>query len=134
MFLGRVGIVAAGALLAPPLHLPAAAEAAAPRAPRRLDLLTASPETFIPHIGTTFALAASSGRGLVATLTEVEAPASPAAGPTSFSLSFEAAARHPLAQGTYAVRHPWLGSFDLFVVPVGRPGPGRSYQAVISHL
>lgn len=134
-FLGRLGIVAAGALLAPPLRLPAAAEGALPPAPARLDLLTVTPETFIPHIGTPFGLAAAHGPDLVATLTEVDAAsASPAAVPRSFSLAFEAAPGHPSGQGTYAVRHPRLGRFDLFVVPVGRPGPVRTYQAVISHL
>jgi hypothetical protein len=134
MFLGRMAALAGGALLAP-LHMPAPARAAEHLGSGRLDLLTATPETFIPHVGTRFALSAAQGPGFPATLREVEVAPSPTPGNArSFSLSFEAWPRQPVPQGTYAVRHAQLGSFDLFVVPAGRSAPDRTYHAVISHI
>src|SRR5438876_8186480 len=40
----------------------------------------------------------------------------------------------PLAQDTYAIEHPVLGSFALFVVPMTSDGSGNYYEAVINRL
>jgi hypothetical protein len=49
-----------------------------------------------------------------------------------FSLVFEGSARTPFNQGTYPVQHPQLGSFDLFLVPVGPTGAVQPYQAIFN--
>jgi hypothetical protein len=54
--------------------------------------------------------------------------------PFTFSLHFAAPAGAGPGQGICEVRHARLGTFPLFVVPVGRPGDLRRYQAVISHI
>lgn len=53
-----------------------------------------------------------------------------------FALSFAAGAELPagaLEQNTYAVSHPALGSFDLFIVPSAQAG-ARSYTAVFNRV
>jgi len=51
-----------------------------------------------------------------------------------FSLFF----RGPLAaqcnQGIHALHHEKLGSFDLFLVPIGPDAQGMRYQAVFNRL
>ena len=64
------------------------------------------------------------------TLTEAENGSSAGGSPTTFSLLFRSDGGASLAQGTHRVRHPVLGDFDLFLVPV-MLGDGRlAYQAV----
>jgi len=58
---------------------------------------------------------------------EREAPS----GWESFSLLF-AGPDEPIPQATYPVRHPELGSFPLFVVPVAGDGGGPCFQAVFN--
>jgi uncharacterized protein DUF6916 len=38
----------------------------------------------------------------------------------------------PLVQRTYRLAHPQLGAFSIFLVPVGRPGKLRYYEAVFN--
>jgi hypothetical protein len=49
-----------------------------------------------------------------------------------FSLLFTGPAERPLAQRTYRFSHERLGSFDLFIVPVGGDGNARQYEAVFN--
>jgi hypothetical protein len=52
-----------------------------------------------------------------------------------FSLLFHGPADADLLHGTYAVRHPELGAFDLFIAPIGVPDRRRSvYEACFSRL
>jgi hypothetical protein len=37
-----------------------------------------------------------------------------------------------LEQRIYAVHHPALGAFDLFLVPIGPDGEGMRYEAVFT--
>jgi hypothetical protein len=101
----------------------------------RLDLATASPETFLPHVGTLFEVSREHGAGHVVRLVEVEVPASGSAPRgTHFVLAALGRPTGSFGQGTYALRHAHLGRFRLFVVPVGIPRDPRSYQAVIAHV
>ena len=52
----------------------------------------------------------------------------------SFSLLFRGSNAQPLVQSTYSFRHPGMGSFALFIVPVGKDDAGMQYEAVINHL
>lgn len=49
-----------------------------------------------------------------------------------FSLVFSGPTAAPLGQGSRRVEHPQLGSFPLFVVPVGSDGDVTLYQAVFN--
>lgn len=49
-----------------------------------------------------------------------------------FSLLFDGSSAPAFAQGTYPVRHPKLGGFDLFLVPVGMSG--SDYQAIVNRV
>jgi hypothetical protein len=59
-----------------------------------------------------------------------------AAGTVGSDLSFAALwsgpAGVPLPQRTYRLNHPQLGAFAIFLVPVGRPGRVRYYEAVFN--
>jgi hypothetical protein len=48
-----------------------------------------------------------------------------------FSLMFSGPASNSFPQGTYRVSAPGLGTFDLFLVPVGGPDTKQHYQAII---
>ncbi len=50
----------------------------------------------------------------------------------SFSAQFSGPAGQDIPQGTYSFRHPTLGSFDAFLVPVGIPGPRQSYELIVN--
>ena len=49
-----------------------------------------------------------------------------------FSLLFNGPADQPLGQGTYRFAHERLGSFALFIVPVGADRQARQYEAVFN--
>jgi Domain of unknown function (DUF6916) len=49
----------------------------------------------------------------------------------AFSLSFSGPESQRLSQGIHTLRHPRLGSFDLFLVPVDQPAGDQRYEAVI---
>jgi hypothetical protein len=50
----------------------------------------------------------------------------------SFALLFDGPVGQPLAQRTYRFQHDTLGSFDLFIVPVGADRGRRQYEAVFN--
>ena len=85
--------------------------------------------TFEPHVGETFAATPShSGEPLELVLTSVGE--SPHARPDhpAFSLFFEATDPGVREQQIFALEHPGLGRFDLFLVPVGP----QQYEAVVN--
>ena len=47
-----------------------------------------------------------------------------------FTLIFREASGALFPQGTYDLEHPALGTFPLFVVPIGPDGAGMRYEAV----
>jgi Domain of unknown function (DUF6916) len=49
----------------------------------------------------------------------------------AFALVFSGPASHPLTQGVHTLRHPRLGSFDLFLVPVDQPDGNQRYEVVV---
>ena len=51
-----------------------------------------------------------------------------------FSLLFTGPAEPRLGQQTYGIEHPEMGSFDLFLVPVGADENRTSYEAVFNRL
>jgi len=49
----------------------------------------------------------------------------------AFALAFSGPVSHTLTQGVHTLRHPRLGSFDLFLAPVDQPDGDQRYEAVI---
>jgi hypothetical protein len=49
----------------------------------------------------------------------------------AFALTFSGPDGQPLKQGVHTLRHPRLGSFALFLVPVGPPGGDMRYEVVV---
>jgi hypothetical protein len=50
----------------------------------------------------------------------------------AFSLIFHSSDPERLEQQIFALEHPELGQFDLFLVPVARTENGIAYEAVIN--
>jgi hypothetical protein len=96
-----------------------------------LDKLTI--DDFKDRVGETFTATAGEGQALNLTLTSADGlQAGPDAERTPFSLKFRDEAPDHVPQQTVAIQHPEMGSFDLFVVPLG-PGPdGMRYEAIFT--
>lgn len=94
-----------------------------------LDVFSSS-TNFTPLLGQGFKVAAGSIRLGEVTLTEVtDAPGKVTAG-ASFSLLFDTSGVKPFPQSTYIVTHPALGTFAMFLSPVGQSG--HTCEAVIN--
>jgi hypothetical protein len=87
--------------------------------------------TYEPLVGTSFRVLRPDGRKLRMTLIQVQP--FPSRG-EAFSLLFRA--RHPIGvEGhLYRIEHSALGSFELFVSPVGRGVKGIDLEAVINRI
>ena len=89
-------------------------------------------QAFAACVGGTFRARVTADTDATLVLAEVsragDAPERP------FALVFEAREGAPLEQRTYAVSHESLGTFELFLVPIG-PAPGSRaarYEAVFN--
>jgi hypothetical protein len=76
-------------------------------------------------------------QGLSLSLVEVgDLPSAASAGTVGSDVSFAATwsgpASVPLVQRTYRLSHPQLGTFSVFLVPVGRAARVRRYEAVFN--
>ena len=89
---------------------------------------------FEPRLGQAFDIEGDHGR-LAATLVEAR-NLREAQGAGRLSRQFSLVWRGPpgarLEQRIYAVHHPALGAFDLFLVPIGPDGEGMRYEAVFT--
>lgn len=94
---------------------------------------------FEPHLGSLFVAAATESQSTIPlTLAKVEALAKIAgfAG-EQFSLRFDAPAGHRIESRIHQLRHPVLGSLELFISPVGsadRFGVQQKGEAVVNSL
>jgi len=94
----------------------------------RADLSAAD---FRGHIGSSFKVADVSER--VRLTDVVETPLHTDI--EQFSLIFAGSVGTSIAHGTYTFEHAALGRLDMFITPVGAPGPAPVYQACFSrHL
>jgi Domain of unknown function (DUF6916) len=94
-------------------------------------------DTFAPLVGQAFVVHVDPTNQLELELTEVVPTGKPdsqeARQPRrAFSLTFHGPPTPVMAQQIYPVDHPTLGSFDLFLVPVGRDDRGMLYEVVFS--
>jgi hypothetical protein len=101
-------------------------------------LLDMTRETFTAYLNTSFRVKTHSGsvKLKLTAVTDLKAISkTPAliAGKESFSLMFEGRSKNSFTQDTYAVEHEVLGTFSLFLVPVGKPA-NHHYEAIIIRL
>lgn len=88
-----------------------------------------TPDTFRPHVGTTFTVEVEGGEPVVLTLEEVELRGEGHEQRTQpFSLLFSGPTDRTVAQATVRLAHPGLGDLDIFLVPIE---PGR-YEALFN--
>jgi Domain of unknown function (DUF6916) len=97
-----------------------------------LDKLTI--DDFSGRVGETFAATADEGATLTLTLRSADALYTPPGdqGRTPFSLVFTDQVQDHVPQQTVEVEHADLGSFPLFVVPLGASPEGMRYEAVFT--
>jgi hypothetical protein len=95
--------------------------------------------TFSEQEGSTFRLSLASGGTLDATLLQVTALS--AKGPsgealprkrTPFSLIFRVPTPGRFEQKIYKMEHPVIGTFELFLVPIGRDAEGYRCEAIFT--
>lgn len=130
-FLGRSSVLSVAALL--PLTVRARANAGSSSLADGLELLgRLTRESFAENVNTTFELQVSAMNVQQLELKSVSRKTRSKHHET-FDLVF-AGKEKPFGQGTYLVEHSRLGSFPLFVVPIGSGKVGALYQAVFMRL
>lgn len=100
--------------------------------------------TFAGHVGEKFMLQVSTSQDVELELirasekggesTSAGGDGAPARQGERFSLVFRGPRENPLPQHTYEFRHAELGSFPLFIVPIGMDADGYLYEAVFTRL
>ena len=104
------------------------------------SLETLTVDVFQPRVGETFRIRPRPEHELEAELIEARAlgggpsraPSEASRRRTPFSLSFRTSLTAPLPQSIYEVAHDELGSYQIFLVPVGPDGKGMVYQAIFT--
>jgi len=101
---------------------------------------TFTSKMFADFVGESFHVEQKSRGKLIADLIEVSD--NTGAGPNNknsnqidcFSILFRAPLDQPLEQNTYNFFHKKIGTFPLFIVPIGLDEKGRLYEAVFNRL
>jgi hypothetical protein len=88
-------------------------------------------DDFEPHLNQTFALSHPEG-DLDMTLVEVSRRGQSTRDGGAFALLWEAPREPLLPQGIYQFSRAEMGSFDMFIVPVGQFETCTQYEAVYS--
>lgn len=96
-----------------------------------MDLATLTAQTFAPHVGECFRVAAAEDVAFDSRLVEVT-EGDPGFNRNQFSLVFRGGPDVPVPQAIYRLEHEHLGALDVFLVPIGPDGEGQRYQAVFS--
>lgn len=96
-----------------------------------------TPDSFTPHVGTTFLVETGGGDRLGLSLVSAQAVGSSrrsgAVRERAFSVIFLGPAGAPiLPQRTYRLEHEEMGALELFLVPVGVDGGRVQYEAVFN--
>jgi hypothetical protein len=97
------------------------------RGPRYLRLAT-----YVPLVGSTFRVHRSQSSSLSVKL--ISATRLPSELGEAFSLIFRGHGNARLEQDTYTIEHSTLGTFPLFLVPVGSTQKGQNFQAVVNRI
>jgi len=88
---------------------------------------------FEPLVRSSFAVSDVDGSGVAMELVEV-AGGSKDPRFEHFALLFRGPTEPLLPQKIYTLTHPKIGTFQLFLVPVGRHARGTSYEAVFNRF
>jgi len=104
------------------------------------SLETLTVDAFQPRVGQTFRIRGRADNETEAELIEARALGGGpgrAGGVASrrripFSLSFRTSLTAPLPQSIYEVAHEEMGSYEIFLVPVGPDGKGMVYEAIFT--
>lgn len=92
-----------------------------------------SRDNFAAHLDSVYSVQVAPGEVCELVLIELrDGPAYPRQ--EQFALTFRGPREPFLGQGTFPVEHPALGSFDLFLAPVGQDAGGFLYEAVFNRL
>ena len=102
-----------------------------------MELNEFTPDTFRPHVGSTFTVEFADGKTLDVKLEEVSVlqlrQLIPRLQRDTFGIYFSGPKDLFFPQGTYDVRHEVLGTMTIFVVPKGRrPDGGFQYEAIFT--
>ena len=95
-------------------------------------------DSFAPAVGDTFVLDGGQAGWLELELLESrlhhpDAPAEDASGARApFTITFRGPADPVLPQRIYKLEHPTLGTFEIFIFPIGRDEAGTTYEAVFA--
>lgn len=89
------------------------------------------PQQMAEHIGSEFDVSIDSSRTLRLTLTDVVESVKTKHS-EAFSLFFRGPSDTFLPQRTRTMKHPTLGEFELFLVPVAQDKNGFQYEAVFN--
>ncbi len=96
------------------------------------------PGDFARQLNTAFLVRPEGSAPVGIVLTEIGLPGSPDAASHAedadnekFALLFRGPLGSPLSQDTYAFEHPRIGSFAMFIVPVGCLDPSHCYYEAI---
>jgi hypothetical protein len=90
-------------------------------------------ETFSEHLNSKFAVKRESSADAVVELQLIEAKrVSKAPGYEQFSLIFNGPLDSYLEQAIYSFEHDGIGTFEMFIVPIGKDEDGFKYQAVVN--
>lgn len=90
-------------------------------------------EAFLEQLNSKFLMRPANAEPLELELVSVtELPSAP--GQDQFSVIFLAPLNAPMAQGVYQLEHPQLGTFGIFLVPVGRDPQGLQYEALFNRV
>jgi hypothetical protein len=96
------------------------------------DLATLKIDDFAPHVDAAFEMQTPAG-AVPLKLVNADGGSEAVKGGRdggSFSLQFVAPQGRWLPQGTYPVKHPTLGTIEIFLVPSGAVQDGHGYHAV----
>jgi len=91
---------------------------------------------FSEYLGETFRVGLEEVEPVEMVLTEVSPlnypnPSNPS-GREPFSVVLRGPGDRPLTQRIYQIEHEGMGSFELFIVPIGPDGEGLCYEAVFN--
>jgi len=90
-------------------------------------------ETFARCLNTQFQIQDDAAHALALELIEVSETRAHAHN-EAFSIVFRGPRETFLPQNTYRLHHDEIGTFDLFIVPIGQDQRGFYYQAVFNRL
>jgi hypothetical protein len=96
------------------------------------DLAKLKVDDFAPHLDAAFEIQTPGG-AVPLKLVHADKAGEPVKGGReggSFSLQFVGPQGRWLPQGTYPVKHPTLGTMEIFLVPSGAVQDGHGYHAV----